>query len=135
MGDPGSRGWHSVKSDNVARLRKSIEGLYGNEKYADLTVIAGPRTFKVHKAVMCPRSAFFRAACKKDTFKVCEAHICATSRWLTHRLLQEGRENVIRLTTSAEDPEDSDDVKILALMIEFMYYLDYSVRSQECQRS
>lgn len=70
MESKGSKNWSSEKRDGVESLVNSVERLFGDEEYADLTIVAGQRTFRVHKAVICPRSGFFRAACKKGTFKV-----------------------------------------------------------------
>jgi BTB/POZ domain len=38
-------------------------------KYSDLTIGSGDREFHVHKAVICPQSPFFMAACDGE-FKV-----------------------------------------------------------------
>lgn len=37
--------------------------------YSDLTITCGEKEFKVHRAVICPRSDYFDAACKGE-FKV-----------------------------------------------------------------
>lgn len=37
--------------------------------YSDLTITCGEKEFKVHRAVICPRSNYFDAACKGE-FKV-----------------------------------------------------------------
>lgn len=44
--------------------------MYNDEDYADLTIRSGSQTFKVHKAIVCARSDFFKVACKKSAFKV-----------------------------------------------------------------
>ena len=91
----------------------------------------GSSTFKVHKAVVCTRSDFFRAACRKDTFKV-STHcaiptpICKPCQ-LSSRLSQEGRENVISIV----DDEGPENGKTVCVMIDFMYNLDYEVRSPQ----
>ena len=41
--------------------------------YSDLTIVCGKSEFKVHRAIVCPQSGFFRAACNEG-FKV-GAHI------------------------------------------------------------
>ena len=47
----------------------ALRSLYKDEKYSDLTVSCGPRTFKLHRAVVCPQSPFFEKACSGG-FKV-----------------------------------------------------------------
>jgi len=37
--------------------------VYDSSKYSDLTIRCRDRDFKVHRAVVCPRSTFFAAAC------------------------------------------------------------------------
>ena len=37
--------------------------LYDDGKYSDLTVKSSEKTYRVHKAIVCPRSKFFAAAC------------------------------------------------------------------------
>ena len=54
---------------------------------------------------MCSKSDFFKAACRKDTFK-------------------EGTENTIDLSADAQ----GDDASIVQLMIKSLYILDYDVR-------
>ncbi|KAK2795846.1 hypothetical protein FQN52_003696 [Onygenales sp. PD_12] len=44
-------------------LQASISRLYKNDRYSDLTIVCGTKTFKVHRCIMCPRSGFFKAAC------------------------------------------------------------------------
>ena len=50
-------------------LYRGLGKLYGNEKYADLTVNCGSglgapgRVFKLHRAIVCPQSEFFDKAC------------------------------------------------------------------------
>lgn len=51
-------------------LAEGIRQLYLDEEYADLELRCGDQSYKLHKAVICNRSDFFKAACKKDTFKV-----------------------------------------------------------------
>ncbi len=42
-------------------------------KYSDLTVCCGLEVFKVHRAIVCPRSKFFAAACDGG-FQVNHSH-------------------------------------------------------------
>ncbi len=34
-------------------------------KFSDITVVCGASSYMVHRAVVCPRSTFFEAACKE----------------------------------------------------------------------
>ncbi|KAF3941966.1 hypothetical protein ABW19_dt0208167 [Dactylella cylindrospora] len=45
-------------------------GILSNPEFSDVTVQAGPdgREFKLHRAIICARSGFFKAACK-ETFQ------------------------------------------------------------------
>lgn len=40
-----------------------LTSVYDSSKYSDLVIRCGDREFKVHRAVVCPRSTFFAAAC------------------------------------------------------------------------
>lgn len=40
-----------------------LENLFGPSKYSDLTVRCGEDEYKVHRAILCPRSDVFAAAC------------------------------------------------------------------------
>ena len=36
--------------------------LFKHRESADLTLVCGSQTFKIHSFILCPRSTFFRAA-------------------------------------------------------------------------
>ncbi|CAF9909829.1 hypothetical protein IMSHALPRED_008480 [Imshaugia aleurites] len=44
-------------------LTRSVSGILESSKYSDLTVRCGADEFKLHRAIVCPRSEFFAAAC------------------------------------------------------------------------
>jgi len=44
--------------------------IYESGDYSDLTVICGGDVYKVHKAIICPRSDFFSKACRDKAWKV-----------------------------------------------------------------
>ena len=50
-------------------LNTVVLRLFVDERYSDLTVQCGDKTWKVHKAIVCPQSEFFAKACDKG-FKV-----------------------------------------------------------------
>ncbi|KAK5005799.1 hypothetical protein LTR28_007268 [Elasticomyces elasticus] len=81
-----------------------------SEEFADLEVRCGPYHFKVHKVLLCTRSPWFAAACRKDAFK-------------------EGEEGIITLKSIDEvsegDKDTADDPEAVRLMIHYFYHLDY----------
>ncbi|KAF5709422.1 hypothetical protein FMUND_10115 [Fusarium mundagurra] len=50
---------------------KALVNLLKTGDYSDLTITCGEDQYHVHKALICPRSKFFKAACD-GKFKVCE---------------------------------------------------------------
>lgn len=58
----------------VYDLLTSCPSLFHDEDFSDLDIRSGGETLKVHKAVVCARSDFFKIACKKAAFKVWQAH-------------------------------------------------------------
>ncbi|KAJ9137139.1 hypothetical protein NKR23_g9350 [Pleurostoma richardsiae] len=76
----------------------SLEVPYEAGSDSDLTITCGKDEYKVHKAVVCPRSRFFQVACNGLFFK-------------------EGRTGVVAL--------DGDDPMSVKLMIHYLYHSDY----------
>ncbi|KAG9737442.1 hypothetical protein KCU73_g9999, partial [Aureobasidium melanogenum] len=115
--------------DNSEKQFASMLGrLYANGAYSDLKIVCGSDTYFVHKAIVCPQSDFFRAACRPDTFA-------------------EGRTGVINIPASSGrsdafydqpfnaeefdwdlDVETTESVK---LMIHYFYHHDYLGRATE----
>ncbi|KAK4989806.1 hypothetical protein LTR66_003126 [Elasticomyces elasticus] len=93
-----------------AELRTALRSAFQSEEFADLEVRCGPYRFKVHKVLLCTRSPWFAAACRKDAFK-------------------EGEEGVITLKSKHEvsegDKDTADDPEAVRLMIHYFYHLDY----------
>ncbi|KAG9849350.1 hypothetical protein KCU98_g4944, partial [Aureobasidium melanogenum] len=50
------------------QLASMLGRLQANGAYSDLKIVCGSDTYLVHKAIVCPQSDFFRAACRPDTF-------------------------------------------------------------------
>ncbi|OCL12363.1 hypothetical protein AOQ84DRAFT_386177 [Glonium stellatum] len=84
-------------SEPRTELMSSLKELLVSGSFSDLTILCGPNEHKVHKAVICPRSEFFNAAC---------------------RFGKEAETGII--TLSDDDPET------VRLMIEYFYTLEYS---------
>src|SRR5947207_15393716 len=45
---------------------RAMLGLLESGKYSDLTLTCGDDEYRVHRAIVCPHSAFFEAACGGD---------------------------------------------------------------------
>lgn len=62
---------HLCSSSAHAAHIRGLHNLNKTEKYADVTVTRGGRSWKVHKAIICPQSDFFSKACDGE-FEVSE---------------------------------------------------------------
>jgi hypothetical protein len=89
-------------------------------EHTDLTIICGPDTHRVHKAIVCSQSAFFRLACRR--------HI------ESGREFQEAQSGVIVLPSREIDDiesedftwdADAEDPVSVRFMIHYFYHLDY----------
>ncbi|KAF2807275.1 uncharacterized protein BDZ99DRAFT_573142 [Mytilinidion resinicola] len=88
-------------SETLEGFRKGGRRLYISEHYSDLTIVCRNGIYKIQKAVICPRSAFFATA-----------------------LRGLGRETEeVEIDLSIEDP------KMVERMICFFYNLDYLPKS------
>ncbi|RMZ08339.1 hypothetical protein D0864_01760 [Hortaea werneckii] len=91
-------------------LTLAVNRLWEDRTHADVTVKCYPRQWKVHKAILCSRSDFFKAACQPGRFK-------------------EGRENVITLPSRGDDldplnmaQEGIDDPDAINVLIYHLYH-------------
>ncbi|KAF5561716.1 speckle-type POZ [Fusarium napiforme] len=84
------------KTQHYEMLGKSLFKLYETEMYADLEIACGGDVHKVHKAIVCPRSTFFTAACNGN--------------------FEEGLDGMINLP--------DDDPAVVREMIFYLYNLD-----------
>ncbi|KAI5927103.1 BTB/POZ protein [Camillea tinctor] len=97
----------TMNTSSSLELIPFLKELYLDEKYSDLTIICGTQSRKVHKAIVCPRSKFFAAACDNKDFK-------------------EGRTGIIELP--------DDDPRIVDLMIYYFYHLTYHINCPKNQK-
>ncbi|PNP79252.1 hypothetical protein FNYG_07328 [Fusarium nygamai] len=63
------------KAQHFEMLGKSLFKLYETEMYSDLIITCGWDVHKVHKAIICPRSSFFTAACSGNFKENLESRI------------------------------------------------------------
>jgi len=54
---------HAMADIQKGGIHASLSSIFKSEKYSDLIIRCGDRVFKVHRAIVCPRSHFFSAAC------------------------------------------------------------------------
>lgn len=91
-------------------------------EHADLAIICGSDTHKVHKAIVCSQSEFFRLACRKRTGSVSD--------------FKEAQSGVIDLPSREIDAHDTkseafkwdldaEDPVCVRFMIHYFYHLDY----------
>ncbi|KAM3424141.1 hypothetical protein BST61_g11314 [Cercospora zeina] len=92
-------------------MEEALKELYEGGDYSDLTVICGPKRFKVHKAIVCTRCHWFASACQEG-------------RW------KEGAENVIYLEAEKNNAQaeeiEKDNPEAVQRMLEFLYLHNYS---------
>ncbi|KAI4846842.1 hypothetical protein E4T44_04844 [Aureobasidium sp. EXF-8845] len=103
-------------------LVSTIADLHASGAYSDLKIVCGSDTYNVHKAIICPQSKFFRAACRPDAF-------------------QEGKTGIVTIpfnpgrdTSTMEAPIkpnefdwdlDVEDASVVKLMIHYFYHHEY----------
>ncbi|KAI7538532.1 hypothetical protein KC331_g10297 [Hortaea werneckii] len=96
-------------------LALAVNRLWEDRTHADLTIDCYPRQWKVHKAILCSSSDFFKAACQPGRFK-------------------EGSDNVITLRSQAEVPglptvalSEYDNPEAINVLIYHLYHpnIDY----------
>ncbi|KKZ63843.1 hypothetical protein EMCG_01850 [[Emmonsia] crescens] len=87
-------------------LLDSFKMLYSSGQYSDLTISSNKKDYRVHRAIVCPRSSFFSTALRGD-FKASKI---------------EGHEGTISL--------QEDDPQVVDIMINYFYHLDYNIFPQ-----
>ncbi|KAK2035234.1 hypothetical protein LX32DRAFT_607022 [Colletotrichum zoysiae] len=88
----------------VEELRESLKCLYENAEYADLTIASGHAEYRVHKAIVCPRSDYFAAKCREPASKL-------------------ATEGILSLP--------DDDPQAVGMVIRYLYHLDYPSEFQQ----
>ncbi|KAK0707043.1 hypothetical protein B0T26DRAFT_728927 [Lasiosphaeria miniovina] len=78
-------------------LAESLKRLYARGSYSDLEITCQGKSYPVHKAIVCPRSAFLAAACSGQFKEASDG----------------------RIDLSANDP------KAVGAMISYLYCLDH----------
>ncbi|KAF4946276.1 hypothetical protein FGADI_11302 [Fusarium gaditjirri] len=84
------------ENKHVKMLGESLAQLYETGTYSDFVITCGNDTYHVHKAIVCPRSSFFTAACNLN--------------------FKEGQEGKIDLP--------DDDPEAVREMVYYLYHLD-----------
>ncbi|KAF2221710.1 hypothetical protein BDZ85DRAFT_320031 [Elsinoe ampelina] len=99
-----------------------LSGLRESGDYSDLIVKCGSKIHRVHKAILCSRSDYFKVACKPDAFKVGPFRDCLCT--LAQRF-QEGRDHVINIpaAVSHRDTASGDHPNTIKAVIDFCYGL------------
>jgi len=106
---------HRLAMSQIERFLIAQRKLYEEGTYADLELVHGNHTYRVHRAIVCPRSEMIASAAK--------------SSW------QHGEEHVAKVALlygSDEDPMES--AMMTKLMIHYFYALDYTNPSVDSLR-
>ena len=102
---------------------KGLQNLLTSSEYSDLIIRSGSEEFKVHRAIICPRSKFFAAACK-GLFQVCCDNTRSGTIWsiMLINVFQEGETGIITL--------QDDDTPTVRRMLKYLYTLDYDDKGE-----
>lgn len=95
------------------RVLATMKSLWTSELYSDMIIICGQKEYKVHRAIICPRSTFFTAAFKGQ-FKV-------SIYWEDHGSKADGEQEATTATITLDD----DDPSTVDRMLLYLYTLDY----------
>ena len=100
-------------------------GLLESGKYSDLTLTCGDDEYRVHRAIVCPHSAFFEAACGGD-FAV---NYPSTESIGPASTKADGNQEASSRTIALVD----DDPETVRRMLSYMYTFDYQDELDELQ--
>ena len=100
-----------------------LQNLLSSSQYSDLIIRSGSEEFKVHRAIICPRSTFFAAACN-GPFQVCHHNIGSGTilNIILINVFQEGKTGIITL--------QDDDTPTVHRMMKYLYTLDYDDKGE-----
>ncbi|KAK3634316.1 hypothetical protein LTR56_015350 [Elasticomyces elasticus] len=98
-------------SGPIDSFKQGLAELYASGDFTDFEIVCGQRSFRVHKAVICAQSRYFRAPCGRQ---YAEGNI--------------GRTVLKAIGEGDDDEESCDDPEAIKLMIDFFYHLDYAAR-------
>ena len=91
-----------------------IYSLLASSEYSDMTITCGESTYKVHKAIVCSRSEFFRRA---ERFPGGEVRSSSMSFCIALISRQEATRHVVDL--------HEDEAQIIKLLIQYLYEGEY----------
>ncbi|KAG9573132.1 hypothetical protein KCU77_g15310, partial [Aureobasidium melanogenum] len=102
----------------IKMLLKATADLQESGDYSDLTITCGTDVYKVHKAIICSQSEFFRLACRtrvdpKGDFKEGKTGVVDIPR------------SIASNTSDFEWDADAEDPRCVKLMVHYLYHLDY----------
>jgi hypothetical protein len=87
-----------------------------------LKIVCGSETYNVHKAIICPQSEFFRAACRPDAFQEGKTGVVTLPA-------NPGRNtNAMQVPIKVDEFDwdlDVEDTSTVRLMIHYFYHHDY----------
>jgi len=104
---------------------RAMLGLLESGKYSDLTLTCGDDEYRVHRAIVCPHSAFFEAACGGD-FAVNYPSAESIGPVSTKA---DGNQEASSRTIALVD----DDPETVQRMLSYMYSFDYQDERHELQ--
>ncbi|KAK3634626.1 hypothetical protein LTR56_015206 [Elasticomyces elasticus] len=98
-------------SGPIDTFKQGLAELYASGDFTDFEIVCGQRSIRVHKAVICAQSRYFRAPCGRQ---YAEGNI--------------GRIVLKAIGEGDDDEESCDDPDAIKLMVDFFYHLDYAAR-------
>ncbi|TIA67442.1 hypothetical protein D6C76_08689 [Aureobasidium pullulans] len=112
----------STQSASKDKLVATIAKLHESGAYSDLKIVCGSETYNVHKAIICPQSTFFKAACRPNAFQEGQTGVIEIP-------VSSGRDAAFYKNPIAIEEFDWDlDVETatsVKLMIHYLYHHDY----------